>query len=693
MVKFKNLTAIKLSNIKLTHKILGMMLFLVLFYSFIIAWQEIKYINLQLNNMKQEMPDKINTLWQQLIKNTGMLYQASSTVIADIPLISNAYLMENRKILEQLVNKIQYDLFKRQDYPINIHFHKINPNPTSFLKLWDKENFGEDLSYRNAISYLINRQTSISGIDIDKDKLIITGISPIKFGDQLVGSVEIFSDIQLITNELSNLLNANILIYLNKNQKDKQQNFKLISKSYYKSNNINTNIEEVEKKILNTIDNEYLIKSNLNQIIQSQDDNLILYMPIFDFNNQNIGTLVAQVDITQINKEFYWNITQIILKGLIITSIILVCFYLLIQKNISQPLADLTNRIQELSIKELDLIKTIDTNYIRCSELTTCNRKDCIAYNYGGHCWTICGSFSKEKDCKIMNIQKIDCLQCHIFKENIKTELNQIIIFLNIFTLKIRSILKEIDIEIKGLTNNLALVNEFSKPSFDINLKNNIDIPEKLDYIIQNTNIITNNIDEIYNNWNKLQLNISSNYSSIKNNYNQLLNSTDKTLDNILTDINNMMEYFNIIEKQLNEINTAKGELKNNNDTNNKIDIKMQITQSLIQIKTLAEYLKKDITKYVDITAKNKEIFNQLITINNTFITELNNIAMIYQNHSKTLSNIVNNINSIKLESSLIIKTLQKFDNNMHKIHSYITQSQEVSMAIRKILTTFKLGN
>ncbi len=682
-----------LNKLKLINKIFIITLSLIIFYTIIITWTEIKYSNLQINNIKQEMPNKITNTWKQLVQNTSILYMGSATVIADIPLVSNAYLMENRKILEQLTDKIQRDLYKRQDYPIQIHFHetKTTSNPKSFLKLWDKENFGEDLSYRNIISYAYNRMTSIGGIDKDKKTLIITGISPIKFGDKLVGSVEIFSDIQFIINELSKITNSNILLYLNDKSKESQQNnFVLTAKSFNQETKTKLGEVEVNKdtedQIINVIDKKLLITGSAEQITKIYDNNLLIYTPISDFDNQNIGTLVSQIDITKINETANKNILQAILKAIIITSIICILIYFLILKNIKQPLDNLTNRMQELGTKELDLIKTIDIPTVYCSKLTNCNQKNCIAYNIGGHCWTICGSFSDDKNCNIMNTKGINCISCDIFKNYSTTELDKITLFLNIFTARIKKILKKVIEEIRNSTTHISTIYNISNNNLNINKDDFIVIENKLDNVNEKLKSLSNSLEEINNQWNKIQVQSSSDTSLIKNKCSLSFNSIDATITNILSNTNNFIIIANTFEELLNKM------LEQNRQTNsNDNNLKTQITQNLTNIKTLSEYINNDIRKHTALIIKNKELFNQILKNHQDMIDELQKNVEALKNSIKILTTITDDINTIKLQNILTKNTIQKIEDNVNKIHHNAIKSQKAIMNIKNGINLFKI--
>lgn len=675
------------NKLKLVNKIFIITLSLIIFFSIVITWNEIKYTNAQIDKMKQEMPNKIINTWQQLIQNTSILYMASATVIADIPLVSNAYLMENRKILEQLTNTIQNDIYKRQAYPIYIHFHEIRSSstPKSFLKLWDKENFGEDLSHRNIISYSYNRMTSIGGIDKEKNSLIITGISPIKFGDKAVGSVEVFSDIQFITNELSKITNANILLYL----KDEAQknNFILIAKNLLLKDKLNTHNKEIEEQALNIVDKSLLLQGSMEQIIKIHDNTLLLYTPLIDFQNQNVGTLVSQIDITEINDTANKNILQTILKSLIITSIICILIYLLIQKNIQQPLANLTNRIQELSTKELDLIKTIEIPQIYCAEITNCNQQNCTAYKHGGHCWMVCGSFSDNKNCNIMNTKRISCITCDIFKRYSGTELDKITTFLNIFTIRIKKILKKMISEIKDLTINISTIYNISNQSLNIKNDEHAIIGNKLNNVGERLKLICNNLEEINNQWNKLITQNSTNNSLIKNDYDLVLNSIDKTMNNISSNINNFASIANTFEELINKI------VKQNGQTSSPdiFQTKEQMTQNLINIKTLSEDINIDIRKHINLMIKNGEFFNKMLKNDKDMLEELQKNMEELQKNIKLLIAITDDINTIKLQNTLTISTIEKMENNISKIHYATIKSQETIANIKNSLGIFKI--
>ncbi len=111
----------------------------------------------------------------------------------------------------------------------------------------------------------------------------------------------------------------------------------------------------------------------------------------------------------------------------------------------SRPLMALIDRLKDLAVGETDLTKQLEVKGINCSQIMECNNHDCPVYGKEAHCWYEAGSYAPEIRCpRIREGVYSSCEECKVYKQAIKTEIEEISTFVNAFIRRVWSLVGKV---------------------------------------------------------------------------------------------------------------------------------------------------------------------------------------------------------------------------------------------------------
>ncbi len=111
----------------------------------------------------------------------------------------------------------------------------------------------------------------------------------------------------------------------------------------------------------------------------------------------------------------------------------------------SKPIEALVARLKDLAVGETDLTKQLAVKAIDCSKVMQCNEPDCPSYGKETHCWHESGSYASEAFCpKIKNGEYSSCEECKVYKQAIKTEIDEVSTLVNAFICRVCNLVAKI---------------------------------------------------------------------------------------------------------------------------------------------------------------------------------------------------------------------------------------------------------
>ncbi len=116
---------------------------------------------------------------------------ALSLSYADRDDIKDLYLAKDRTALYALLSPI-FETLKEEN---NIrHLYIENPDGTVFLRVHNKNRFGDDITYRYTAATALETQETVAGVEVGTDRIGVRSISPLWRDGEFIGMIEVGLD-------------------------------------------------------------------------------------------------------------------------------------------------------------------------------------------------------------------------------------------------------------------------------------------------------------------------------------------------------------------------------------------------------------------------------------------------------------------------------------------------------------------
>jgi diguanylate cyclase (GGDEF)-like protein/PAS domain S-box-containing protein len=291
------------------------------------------------------------------------------------------------------------------------HFHL--PNSISFLRMHRPDKFGDSLSkVRASISKSQKNLIFVQGYEGGRIKSGFRNIIPIYNKNRLLGSVEISFSEKKLLQELKQVTNNRYSFILKKSYIDGKvweewsdiyslsgidKNFVTL-RSYENSFLMHNRVayEHVNTLLSHEIENELLKFQRFSKYIQYEDqDILVSFIPLKDFDGENIGYIVGYKDDTKYEVIRANNSLE-----LYITSLIITLFFIFIYYYISKS--------QQVKVqrKYFDTIFNTQKDIVVITEGTTLSDANKTFFEFFG--FSDIAQFKSKHDCICEYLEKIE---------------------------------------------------------------------------------------------------------------------------------------------------------------------------------------------------------------------------------------------------------------------------------------------
>ncbi|MFA6196593.1 MAG: cache domain-containing protein [Sulfurimonas sp.] len=240
----------------------------------------------------------------------------------------------------------------------NIKIHIHDANVKSFLRDWNPQNFGDDLSsFRKSIVKVKEDKKPLATIEIGVAGLVFRGIAPIVENNHYLGSIEFMQGVSSVVKSAKKNHGVDIVILLDNKHLSiakelasapKLGKFTLalpqkdIDANYFSDLN-SINVEETKKA---QYSNKYFVVSE----------------PIIDFSNEVIGYALISKPIADVERTLSHSKESLIRQVVITTLLnlfVLVFLVIIVRKAVSEPIKNLDKVANELASGDSDLSKRL----------------------------------------------------------------------------------------------------------------------------------------------------------------------------------------------------------------------------------------------------------------------------------------------------------------------------------------------
>ncbi|MCD6176433.1 MAG: GAF domain-containing protein [Candidatus Cloacimonetes bacterium] len=337
-------------------------LIIVLLISLLTTIINIHFLNQNFNKeISRNLENKLKVT-NDLIKSRSEAALGIASTISEMGLVKKAYteyhktrdMETTRSMLIDEFTEITNKLNEESNMPARIHFHV--PPARSLLRCWNGTG-GDDLSdYRNSVLKVSNIHKPAMGIEVGRLGMVIRGLSPIfTFNGEFAGSVEFicpFSEIKthLLTDEgevaffILKDMAKDINLFSDNN--DRLTKYKQVKYQLIDSNSDNLDLDNVFN---------YLLSKKITDFVIFKKNNFYYAMnPIYNFDNNAVGLVVYQEDISDYIKTRNTMILLIISISVLFTIGGIIFILILIRKVITKPLMMINKVSRQHSLGDIE---------------------------------------------------------------------------------------------------------------------------------------------------------------------------------------------------------------------------------------------------------------------------------------------------------------------------------------------------
>ncbi|MBF0482443.1 MAG: diguanylate cyclase [Desulfovibrionaceae bacterium] len=183
------------------------------------------------DNVDQSVQDKIRVFQQSIhdiMRTQTDSLLSMSSFVASLPEVASAIDARDRDALKRFILPLVEKVRVTTSSP-TVYFHFHLPPAISFLRTWNVNKFGEDLSGQRQMVVRCNRdQVSLWGFEIGQGGTVIRAISPIFSDGKPLGSVEAAINISDILDKMQIPQDYGIALLLDNAYRDKwESNFEM----------------------------------------------------------------------------------------------------------------------------------------------------------------------------------------------------------------------------------------------------------------------------------------------------------------------------------------------------------------------------------------------------------------------------------------------------------------------------------
>jgi len=342
------------NKLKLATKFYLPLLIILLISGIIVLFLTINSINDIKKQVLNEQKELINYIvglkWDKKLD----IAETNAILLAKNGIIIKALEENNRSIVIKNLKGLS-GYFKKYTPFHNIKIHIHTANIHSFIRLWNLNKFGDDLSsFRETINYVAKTHKPLKAFEIGRAGLVIRGLAPVMKNNKYLGSVEYIMGLNSITKSLrkQNIFYITIM----------DEKFLNIATKLKNAPTVLNHFKVVTKRGVYDIDFVNELRNKTLKDVFFTKNYFVITKPIKDFKGNIVGYGViakTQKMIHKIvNKAERALITQIIIM-VIITIIVFILLGIMFYKIIITSIQNLNEKIKDLSEGEGDLTKKL----------------------------------------------------------------------------------------------------------------------------------------------------------------------------------------------------------------------------------------------------------------------------------------------------------------------------------------------
>ncbi|MGM0541700.1 MAG: EAL domain-containing protein [Pseudomonadota bacterium] len=347
-------------NTKLSYKLYTPILLVIIIGLVIITLNALFSIQQLTQEKHLEVQKTYQNYAKKALQTQSQIALTNVIAIANNSQIQKALFEKDRPAAQVVLDTILAQYSAHTDFHnVKIHLHTLEFE--SFLRSWRPDKNGDDLTpFRHSLHKLKKLQAPFSTIELGRAGILIRGLSPIKYQDKIIGSIEFIQSFDSIINELKqkHQLNALILSPYDRSIDYFNSPTMVGSKHVLLNGKQNSN-----QQIIHSLTDQYFDLLEKKNHITTMGL-YITGVPLYDFNNKQVGWFLVADSLTNVDtiiEHAQQALLNQIIMILIVDLLIILFLVWIVHKSIIRPISGLSAYIANLNsvIDDLDKLKQV----------------------------------------------------------------------------------------------------------------------------------------------------------------------------------------------------------------------------------------------------------------------------------------------------------------------------------------------
>ncbi len=269
------------------------------------------------------------------VNTDAAMMQAALIAISQNSLIRQAFQVGDRERLLELTQP----LFKSLSTNNNItHFYLSDPNRVNILRVHQPDRYGDII---NRTTTLRAQKTGnvVKGIDLGPlGTLTVRAVLPWYWDGRLIGFLELGEEIEHITDQVLNIMDAGILVlvqdrYLNREAWEAGRQMLGRHEKWIQFGSlvvVGHSLKKIPPALGEALINGAIQTSGSLMIHEGGKEYFTSFLPLRDITTNSIGKIVVVQDVTGTREGLYWLMATIALISVAVGGVVFVLFYILL---------------------------------------------------------------------------------------------------------------------------------------------------------------------------------------------------------------------------------------------------------------------------------------------------------------------------------------------------------------------------
>ena len=309
------------------------------------------------NNVYTKEKHSLESTYKELMRAKRDIGLTNAINISKNYSVVRALLENDREIAIEGLKNLSAEFKEYTNYKnIKVHIHDANIH--SFLRAWNPDKYGDDLSsFRHTIIAVKRDKKPIVAIELGRAGLVLRGLAPVMVDGKYLGSVEFMQGLNSIVKSARNNHGYDVVILM-KNE------FLSIASKLKDAPKIANYTLAVKQKVINPdfLQDLKNIKIDTIDNFKITDKYFVVSEPIKDFSGKVVAYAVVGDKISNVNSVISQSEDSLQRQVYIMAAIdllMLIFLLIIIKKSVTNPIVNLDRVANELAQGDADLSKRL----------------------------------------------------------------------------------------------------------------------------------------------------------------------------------------------------------------------------------------------------------------------------------------------------------------------------------------------